>query len=59
MKTILLFTLFLTAISITYAQDDYFDMPTMTSLISHNKQNFADHQELRDNQLASQVTVSA
>lgn len=41
------------------AQDDYFDMPTITALIEHNKQNYSDNQELRDRQVASQVTVSA
>jgi hypothetical protein len=42
-----------------HAQDDYFDTPTITALIEHNKQNYSDHLELRDKQVASQATVSA
>jgi hypothetical protein len=37
---------------------EMFDMPTSAVLIAHNKQNFGDHQDLRNNQLASSATAA-
>jgi hypothetical protein len=59
MKKMLVVISLLLALETLKAQDDYFDTPTITALIEHNKQNYADHQELRDKQIASQATVSA
>ncbi len=35
-----------------------FDMPTSAVLIAHNKKNFGDHQELKNNQLAASATAA-
>lgn len=59
MKPIFLVPAFFMFFNLAKAQDDYFDIPTITALIEHNKQNYSDHQELHDKQVASQVTVSA
>jgi hypothetical protein len=40
------------------AQPNYWDVPTTEALISHNKQNYSDHQQATTNQLVSQGTVS-
>ena len=42
-----------------FAQPNIWDVPLTESLISHNKNNYADHKEARDNQLVSAVTVSS
>lgn len=42
---------------INYAQQDIWDIPATEQMISHNKQNYSDHQEAKNNQLASQATV--
>jgi hypothetical protein len=41
------------------AQPNIWDVPLTESLISHNKHNYSDHQEARNNQLVSTATVSA
>lgn len=40
------------------AQPNDWDIPTTEALISHNKQNYSDHQAARNNQVVSQGTVS-
>lgn len=40
------------------AQPNYWDMPTTEYLIAHNKDNFADHREIKNGQVVSQGTVN-
>jgi hypothetical protein len=42
-----------------FAQPNIWDVPLTESLISHNKNNYADHKEARNNQLVSAATVSS
>lgn len=44
--------------TIDYAQQDTWDVPATELMISHNKQNYSDHQDVKNNQFASQATVS-
>jgi hypothetical protein len=54
--------LFTALIAIIYCKaiiaQEMFDMPTSAVLIAHNKQNFSDHQELKNNQLAASATAA-
>lgn len=48
---------FFLLITQAHAQQDIWDVPATEQMISHNKQNYSDHQEARDNQITSQATV--
>lgn len=53
--TLLLILLF--TFKINYAQQDVWDIPATEVMIAHNKKNFSDHEESRNNQMLSQGTV--
>ncbi len=58
-KYIFLFLLvILDLVSSGDAQVNYWDMPTTEYLIQHNTDNYNDHKAFKDNQVASQATVS-
>src|SRR5664279_325401 len=41
----------------TLAQPNIWDIPATEALISHNKTNFSDNKKVKENQVASTVTV--
>jgi hypothetical protein len=43
---------------ISYAQTDTWDIPATEQMIGHNKQNYSDHNDAKNNQVISQATVS-
>jgi hypothetical protein len=60
MKPLFIILIFITVFNVplVYAQPNEWDVPTTEILISHNKQNYSDHQQAAANQLVSQGTVS-
>ncbi len=58
-KYFFVYSLILLAGIDSIAQPNLWDIPLTESLISHNKRNYADHNEARDNQFVSAATVSS
>lgn len=57
-KSFLVIVVLLTTKSVS-AQQNVWDIPATELMISHNKQNFSDHQTIRNNQIVSEGTVKS
>jgi hypothetical protein len=57
-KRLAIMALTLSIAQALYGQQDTWDIPVTEQMISQNKQNYSDHQEVKNNQIVSQATVS-
>ena len=48
----------ISSVIMVHAQPNYWDTPTTEYLIAHNKDNYKDHKDFKNNQVVSQGTVS-
>src|SRR3954464_11882552 len=58
-KRLAIVVIFIYTTEASFGQQEIWDIPATEQMISHNKQNYSDHKEAKNNQLASQATVAA
>jgi hypothetical protein len=58
-KRFAIVVIFIYTAETSFAQQDIWDIPATEQMISHNKKNYSDHKEAKNNQLASHATVAA